>query len=84
MRTHIDRVTGLRALPESEGAILELWGFEAILFLSYYSSMNTIDKTFVYDFLHLVNTALSLLIYCKSRKQKFCHVYEILHKYVCM
>ena len=50
MRTHIDRVTGLRALPELEGTILGFWGFEATLFLKYYSTMNTHGKTFVYDF----------------------------------
>ena len=36
MRTHIDRVTGLRALPELEDVIREIRGFEATLFLKKY------------------------------------------------
>ena len=49
MRTHIDRVTGLRALPELEGAIKDFRGFQATLYLEnlganlFYLNMFAID-----------------------------------------
>ena len=59
MRTHIDRVTGLRALPELEDAISEFRGFEATLFLKkYYSPKYEYTwQNFRLRLLHLVNTA---------------------------